>query len=162
MASHHGEKQPQQGWRGRGELCLPQEAAGLALEGIAFSRWGEIFLSPVLSHPCCCFDSCLSLCGDFPAPSQADGKFSAAPSPRPGGDHLQSGLGGAGRCRQVSTLPGLPRAGNDRQRGWGVQGSTDPPSSLPGFDSLPAREGEEGLPSSSGHKSSSVALSCST
>lgn len=62
----------------------------------------------------------------------------------------------------MAVLPGLPRAGKDRQRGWGVQGCADPPFSLPGFDSLAAREGEEGLPSSSGHKSSSMARSCST
>lgn len=78
-----------------------------------------MFLSLVLSSLRCCFDSCINLCGDFPAPSPGDGKFWAAPSPGPGADHLQSGLCGAGGAgRWLHCL--APRAGNGRKRGWGL------------------------------------------
>jgi len=82
---------------------------------------GAIFLSPVLSHTCCCFDPCVNLCRDFCSPLAGDGKFSVAPSSRPGADHLQSGLCGAGGCRQVAVLPGPPGLGTTGEGAGGLR-----------------------------------------
>lgn len=103
VASHHGEQQTQscRGGEGEGDWVCPRRQQRWLWRGLPSGGGrGAIFLSSVLSRPHCCFDSCINLFGDFPAPSPGDGKFSAAPSPRPGADHLWSGLfrpGGAGR-----------------------------------------------------------------
>lgn len=64
----------------------------------------------------------------------------------------------------MAALPGPP-GWEWQEKGLGAWGCADPPSSLPGFDSRAVGEGQEGLSSSSGYKSShhpGLAHSCST
>lgn len=134
-------------------LGLPQEAPGPPWEGIAFFKGGEMFLSPVLSSTHCCFDSCITSVGIFLLSHQVMESFWQPPPLAL--EQITCRVACAGLEVQAGGCTAWPPGpGNGRKRGWGAWGCTDPPSSLPGFDPGAAGEGEEGLSSSSGHKSS--------